>query len=159
MTRELTGTTAPMRHARGWPGRRCRHGPALALAGTLAIGLLATQAGGIVAAAASAGGVSSAGMGHLGGEIQADNRDCPPRGSLQRALSVPSAPGAASCAPTGAGPATGYPPALPLNAPGSRREAGDKSGAKPADAARSGDRVDAGTSQDQRQSAARDASR
>lgn len=57
--------------------------------------------------------VSSAGMGRLGSEVQASNRDCLPRGSTRREVSVPSAPGAISCAPVGAGPATGYAPAVP----------------------------------------------
>ncbi len=55
----------------------------------------------------------AAGMGALGAAVQAGNRDCPPRGSPGREISVPSAPGALSCAPTGSGPATGYPPAPP----------------------------------------------
>lgn len=63
------------------------------------------------------GDSSSAGMGALGAEVQAGNRDCPPRSSPRREPSVPSAPGAESCAPTGAGPATGTapPPALLLH--------------------------------------------
>ncbi len=55
----------------------------------------------------------AAGMGALGAAVQAGNRDCPPRGSPGREISVPSAPGALSCAPTGSGPATGYPPTTP----------------------------------------------
>ncbi len=51
------------------------------------------------------------GSGDLGAAVQAGNRDCPPRGSPDREISVPSAPGALSCAPAGSGPATGYPPA------------------------------------------------
>ena len=63
------------------------------------------------------GDSSSAGIGALGAEVQAGNRDCPPRNSLRRERSVPSAPGAESCAPTGAGPSTGTapPPALLLH--------------------------------------------
>jgi hypothetical protein len=60
--------------------------------------------------------VSSAGMGRLGSEVQASNRDCLPRGSTRREVSVPSAPGAISCAPVGSGPATGYAPAIPPKA-------------------------------------------
>jgi hypothetical protein len=53
---------------------------------------------------------SSAGMGELGAAVQAGNRDCPPRGAPGREISVPSAPGAESCAPTGAGPPIGQAP-------------------------------------------------
>jgi len=90
--------------------RRRRPARAAALAGALAMALSAAPAAG-VAGAASPDGASSAGMGDLGSRVQAGNRDCPPRGSPRRELSVPSAPGAVTCAPTGAGPATGYPPA------------------------------------------------
>lgn len=64
--------------------------------------------------------VSSAGMGRLGSEVQAGNRDCLPKGAPARKVSVPSAPGAISCAPVGAGPATGYAPETPpkLGPPG-----------------------------------------
>lgn len=64
--------------------------------------------------------VSSAGMGRLGSEVQAGNRDCLPREAPTRTVSVPSAPGAISCAPVGAGPATGYAPEAPpkLGPPG-----------------------------------------
>jgi hypothetical protein len=54
------------------------------------------------------------GSGGLGREIEADNRDCPPEGAD---ISVPSAQGGVSCAPTGAGPGTGEISAVPAAGP------------------------------------------
>ena len=72
-------------------GRSRKAARVVALAGALAMALSATPVVRI-AGPASPGASSSAGMGHLGSEVQAGNRDCPPRGSLRRELSVPSAP-------------------------------------------------------------------
>jgi hypothetical protein len=57
------------------------------------------------------------GSGPLGREIQADNRDCPEGGARGRDISVPSAQGAPSCAPTGAAPGSGETPPVPASSP------------------------------------------
>lgn len=57
------------------------------------------------------------GSGGLGRQIEADNRDCPPGGARGAEISVPSAPGGVSCAPTGAGPGTGGMSAVPAAGP------------------------------------------
>jgi hypothetical protein len=71
----------------------------------------------LILAASLADDPAGGGSGPLGHEIQADNRDCPEGGTQGGDVSVPSAPGAMSCAPTGDGPGTGETPPVPAPGP------------------------------------------